>query len=108
MVGDGVNDSAALSGATVSASFAGATDIAQSTADIVLTQPQLGLLPKAIVLARSTRRLITQNLAFSSIYNIVTVPLALAGLLTPAIAALLMSSSSLIVLANGMRLRSLE
>ncbi len=108
MVGDGVNDSAALSGATVSASFAGATDIAQSTADIVLTQPHLGLLPKAIVLARSTRRLVVQNLAFSSIYNIVTVPLALAGMLTPAIAALLMSSSSLIVLANAARLRTLR
>jgi Cu2+-exporting ATPase len=108
MIGDGVNDSAALSGASVSASFAGATQIAQAAADLILTRPHLSLLPKAIVLARQTRQLIAQNLAFATIYNVVTVPLALAGFLTPAIAALLMSSSSIIVLLNGLRLRRLS
>lgn len=108
MIGDGINDSAALSGAAVSASFAGATQIAQAAADLVLTRPHLSLLPKAIVLARQTRQLIAQNLAFATIYNVVTVPLALAGFLTPAIAALLMSSSSIIVLLNGLRLRRLS
>jgi len=105
MIGDGINDSAALSGAFVSASFAGATQIAQVASNIVLTQPHLKKIPQAIGLAQQARRLIVQNLTFSSIYNIVTVPLALAGLLSPLIAALLMSSSSVIVLANGLRLR---
>jgi Cu2+-exporting ATPase len=108
MVGDGVNDSAALSAAAVSASFAGATQIAQMAADIVLTQPKLSRLPKAIVLSRQARRLIFQNLSFATIYNFVTVPLALAGMLTPFIAALLMSSSSVIVLANGLRLKGIK
>lgn len=108
MIGDGINDSAALSGAHVSVSFAGATDIAQSAADVVLTRPQLSLIPEAIDLSRAAKRLIAQNLAFSTAYNVLSVPLALAGFLTPAIAALLMSSSSLIVLANGLRLRQIK
>ncbi|WP_298921011.1 cation-translocating P-type ATPase [uncultured Roseobacter sp.] len=108
MIGDGINDSAALSGAHVSVSFAGATDIAQAAADVVLTRPQLSLIPKAIDLSRAARRLIAQNLAFSTAYNVLSVPLALAGFLTPALAALLMSSSSLVVLANGLRLRQIE
>lgn len=108
MVGDGINDSAALSAAHVSMSFAGATDIAQSAADVVLTKPKLTLIPNAMRIAQSARRLIAQNLAFATLYNLLTVPLALAGFLTPAIAALLMSSSSIIVLANGFRLRALQ
>lgn len=108
MVGDGVNDSAALSGAHVSASFRGATQIAQVAADIVLIQPVLSGLPKAIALSRHARRLVLQNLTFATVYNVVTVPLAFAGILTPLIAALLMSSSSVIVLANGLRLRRIE
>lgn len=106
MIGDGINDAVALSGADVSVSFAGATDIAQSAASIVLTRPQLSLVPWVITLARSAQGLIKQNLAFATLYNVLTVPLALAGFLTPAIAALLMSSSSIIVLANGFRLRA--
>lgn len=105
MIGDGINDSVALSGADVSVSFAGATDIAQTAADVVLTKPDLALIPDLARFARKTRALISQNLAFATLYNVVTVPLALAGFLTPAIAALLMSSSSVIVMLNGFRLR---
>jgi Cu2+-exporting ATPase len=108
MIGDGINDSAALSAADVSVSFAGATDIAQSAADIVLTRPALSLVPKAVALSRNARKLIKQNLGFSTAYNLLSVPLALAGSLTPALAALLMSSSSLIVMANGLRLKAME
>ncbi|TLP67128.1 cation-translocating P-type ATPase [Parasedimentitalea maritima] len=105
MVGDGINDSAALAGASVSASFSGATQIAQVAADILLLQTRLCLITDAIMLARQARHLIKQNLWFATVYNIITVPLALCGMLNPLIAALLMSSSSLIVLANGLRLK---
>jgi len=105
MFGDGINDSVALSGADVSVSFAGATDIAQSASDVVLIRPDITLVTELIRFARATRSLIAQNLAFATLYNVLTVPLAVAGFLTPAIAALLMASSSTIVLANGFRLR---
>ncbi|MVO16197.1 heavy metal translocating P-type ATPase [Parasedimentitalea huanghaiensis] len=105
MVGDGINDSAALGGASVSASFSGATQIAQVAADILLLQPRLCLITDAIVLARQASQLIKQNLWFATVYNVITVPLALCGMLNPLIAALLMSSSSLIVLTNGLRLK---
>ena len=105
MIGDGINDSVALSGADVSVSFSGATNIAQTAADIVLTRPDLAVIPNLLRFARKTCMLIHQNLAFATAYNVVTVPLALAGFLTPAIAAGLMSSSSVIVMLNGFRLR---
>lgn len=104
MIGDGINDSPSLAGADVSVSFAGASQIAQVSADVVLTTPKLSLIPKALILARKARRLIVQNLVFSTLYNVCAVPLALAGLLTPAVAAMLMSASSLVVLLNGARI----
>ena len=106
MFGDGINDAPALSAAHASVSFASATEVAQVAADVVLTRPAPELVPVAIRTARHARALIAQNLQFSAVYNAITVPLALAGYLSPALAAILMSSSSIIVLANGLRLKA--
>ena len=104
MVGDGLNDAAALALAHVSASPSGATDLAQGTADLVL-QGNAGLaaLPDAIVLARRAQKLARQNIILSLCYNALAVPCAMAGLATPLIAALLMASSSLGVIFNALR-----
>ena len=105
MIGDGINDCVALATADVSVSFAAASQIAQNSADVVLTNRDFSNLTKAMEMARQARALIAQNLGFAMIYNVVTIPLALVGILTPALAALLMSSSSLIVMLNALRLR---
>lgn len=103
MVGDGINDAAALAAAHVAASPAGATDLAQTTADIVLQREGLAMLPDAIRLARRAQILARQNIGFSFAYNVIAVPAALAGLVNPLIAALVMASSSLIVICNALR-----
>jgi Cu2+-exporting ATPase len=103
MVGDGINDAAALAAAHVSASPAGATDLAQTTADIVLQREGLAVLPEAIRIARRAQILARQNIGFSLAYNVIAVPAAIAGLVNPLIAALVMASSSLIVIGNALR-----
>jgi Cu2+-exporting ATPase len=103
MVGDGVNDAAALALAHVSASPAGATDLAQTAADLVLRSEGLAALPAAIVTARRAQRIARQNIAFSLAYNVVAAPSAVAGLATPLVAAAVMASSSLIVILNALR-----
>jgi Cu2+-exporting ATPase len=103
MVGDGINDAAALAAAHVSASPAGATDLAQSAADLVLQRDGLAMLPAAIRIARRAQAIARQNIGFSVVYNLVAVPLAVAGMVTPLIAALVMASSSIIVVVNALR-----
>ncbi len=103
MVGDGINDAAALALAHVSASPGGATDLAQTASDLVLRSEGLAALPAAIAVARRAQRIARQNIAFSLIYNVIAVPAAVAGLATPLIAAAVMSSSSLIVILNALR-----
>ncbi|MCA3357515.1 MAG: heavy metal translocating P-type ATPase [Roseomonas sp.] len=103
MVGDGINDAAALAAAHAAASPAGATDLAQTTADIVLQREGLTVLPDAIRLARRAQILARQNIRFSLAYNVIAVPAAVAGLVNPLIAALVMASSSLIVIGNALR-----
>ncbi|MFN9090075.1 MAG: heavy metal translocating P-type ATPase [Alphaproteobacteria bacterium] len=103
MVGDGINDAAALAAAHVAASPAGATDLAQTTADIVLQREGLAVLPDAIRIARRAQTLARQNIGFALAYNVIAVPAAIAGLVNPLIAALVMASSSLIVIGNALR-----
>ncbi len=106
MTGDGVNDAPALAQADVSITTAGGTDVAGETSDIVLTRHDLTLIPWFIQLSRRTRRIIHQNLGWAFAYNLITVPLAAFGIISPIIAAGAMASSSLLVVGNSLRLRS--
>ena len=103
MVGDGINDAAALSLAHVSASPGSGTDLAQAASDIVLRAEALTALPLAVRVARRAQTLARQNIAFSLIYNVIAVPMAVLGLVTPLIAALVMASSSIVVILNALR-----
>ena len=106
MVGDGLNDAAALSAAWVSMSPASAIDITQNAAGLIYRGEGLMPVLMAYDIAVRTRRLVRQNFALSLIYNVVAIPAAVLGLVTPLIAALAMSGSSLIVVLNGLRLKS--
>jgi P-type Cu2+ transporter len=104
MVGDGINDAAALSLAHVSMSPASASDAAQSAADIVFNGASLAPVVSAVDVARQSRRRVLENFAVATLYNLVAVPLAASGMVTPLIAAIAMASSSLIVTLNALRI----
>ncbi|MEH6617438.1 MAG: HAD-IC family P-type ATPase, partial [Porticoccus sp.] len=104
MVGDGINDVPVLSGADASVALGDATDFARIHADSILLSSNLDTLPKAIDLARKTRRVIQQNLSWALCYNLLALPLAAAGMIPPWAAAIGMSVSSLLVVLNALRL----
>lgn len=106
MVGDGLNDAPVLAGADVSLAVADGAALAQRAADLVATHPSLMRIPESIALARRTRRIIRQNLAWALGYNVLALPLAAMGLVTPWLAALGMAASSLTVTLNALRLAS--
>ena len=105
MVGDGLNDTPVLAAANVAASPASAIDMAQNVADIIFMGDKLAPLESVIKTAKRSTRIVKQNFGLAVVYNILAIPLAVFGFVSPMIAAIAMSGSSLVVILNSLRVR---